>query len=173
MGAQEQTQYMLRLAQAKCSGGTMENHVNLPLDHGVYAGGQPLLNQEDHVPEEHIIHFGNCRCAKTNMGLKILDKMLNANPLVLLGRAVDHFFLGGAIEAEVTSWFSKCKPQTTELWQNAKEDFLVGSYPALTSESFLTCKYGGVINFVIENEPTPEEAAAQAQAEVDAVNAPD
>ncbi|WP_199884111.1 DUF4280 domain-containing protein [Anaerosinus massiliensis] len=54
--------YIPRGTKSKCSKGSSENYLNLPLDHGMaYTPGlEPLLNANDHKPGEHILKYGFC-----------------------------------------------------------------------------------------------------------------
>lgn len=59
--------YIPRGTKSKCSKGSSENILNLPMDHGVaYTPGlEPLLNANDHKPGQHILKYG--LCAKTHL----------------------------------------------------------------------------------------------------------
>ncbi|AJQ28473.1 DUF4280 domain-containing protein [Pelosinus fermentans] len=58
--------YIPRGTKSKCSKGSSENILNLPVDHGVaYTPGlEPLLNANDHKPGEHILKYGFCAATK-------------------------------------------------------------------------------------------------------------
>lgn len=53
--------------KSKCSKGTSENCLNLPIDHGVaYTPDlKPLMNANDHIPGEHILKYGFCKAKKS------------------------------------------------------------------------------------------------------------
>lgn len=52
--------------KSKCSMGSSENLLNLPIDHGVIYSpeGKPLLNANDHIPSQHILTYGLCKVTK-------------------------------------------------------------------------------------------------------------
>lgn len=52
--------------KSKCSMGSSENMLNLPLDHGVTYSpeGKPILNANDHIPNQHIMPHGMCKVTK-------------------------------------------------------------------------------------------------------------
>ena len=54
--------YVHRLMRIRCSHGSIDNYINIPTDHGVMAGEdqQPLLNANDHIAGQNVIHFGKC-----------------------------------------------------------------------------------------------------------------
>jgi hypothetical protein len=58
--------YIPRGTKSKCSKGSSENILNLPVDHGVaYTPGlEPLLNANDHKPGQHILKYGFCAATK-------------------------------------------------------------------------------------------------------------
>lgn len=58
--------YIPRGTKSKCSKGSSENLLNLPVDHGVaYTPGlEPLLNANDHKPGQHILKYGFCAATK-------------------------------------------------------------------------------------------------------------
>ena len=63
---EERPQYVTRLMKAKCSFGSMSQYLNLPKDHGVWYHSEdtPIMNANDHEPEQHILHFGRCTSSK-------------------------------------------------------------------------------------------------------------
>lgn len=150
-------QYVMRLMKGKCTFGSMDNYLNIPLDHGVRFGvdEQPVLNANDHVAGEHVIHFGTCSS--------------NANP----GNAVRSFakaFIPGAslisgVMDKLGCTGCKCTPMTFLPWMNTNEENIIEGAPALTTESKLACFYGGVISIVKEEAATSEEAPPEEASE--------
>lgn len=58
--------YIPRGTKSKCTMGTSEELLNLPLDHGVSytPDKEPLMNANDHVPGQHIQKYGLCKATK-------------------------------------------------------------------------------------------------------------
>ena len=147
--------YVTRLMRARCSKGTMENYLNVDIDHGIVVGAdlQPLMNANDHVSGRHVIHFGNCES--------------DQNPERMFRKALVGGFLGGAVAdflEDVGIMGCKCKPNTPNPWEFVNEDSIVEGAPALMVCSTLTCRYGGVIEIVdpdieatIENNASVDE----------------
>ncbi len=131
--------YVTRLMRARCSKGTMENYLNVDIDHGIIVGAdaQPLMNANDHVSGRHVIHFGCCES--------------DQNPERMFRKALVGGFLGGfladALE-DVGIMTCKCKPNTPNPWEFVNEDSIVEGAPALMVCSTLTCRYGGVIEII-------------------------
>lgn len=131
--------YVTRLMRARCSKGTMENYLNIDIDHGIVVGAdvQPLMNANDHVSGRHVIHFGCCES--------------DQNPERMFRKALVGRFLGGAIAdalEDVGIMTCKCKPNTPNPWEFVNEDSIVEGAPALMVCSTLTCRYGGVIEII-------------------------
>lgn len=131
--------YVTRLMRARCSKGTMENYLNVDIDHGIVVGAdvQPLMNANDHVSGRHVIHFGCCES--------------DQNPERMFRKALVGGFLGGVIAdalEDVGIMTCKCKPNTPNPWEFANEDSIVEGAPALMVCSTLTCRYGGVIEII-------------------------
>lgn len=131
--------YVTRLMRARCSKGTMENYLNVDIDHGIVVGAdvQPLMNANDHVSGRHVIHFGCCES--------------DQNPERMFRKALVGGFLGGVIAdalEDVGIMTCKCKPNTPNPWEFVNEDSIVEGAPALMVCSTLTCRYGGVIEII-------------------------
>lgn len=131
--------YVTRLMRARCSKGTMENYLNVDIDHGIVVGAdvQPLMNANDHVSGRHVIHFGCCES--------------DQNPERMFRKALVGGFLGGFIAdalEDVGIMTCKCKPNTPNPWQFVNDDSIVEGAPALMVCSTLTCRYGGVIEII-------------------------
>lgn len=131
--------YVTRLMRARCSKGTIENYLNVDIDHGIVVGAdmQPLMNANDHVAGKHVIHFGCCNS--------------DQNPERMLRRAIVIAAIGEAAanaleDAGILTY--KCTPNTPNPWEFVNEDSIVEGAPALMVCSTLTCRYGGVIEII-------------------------
>lgn len=149
--------YAMRLMRIRCDKGTMDNYMNIEQDHGVLGGEdmQPVLNANDHS-SKCIIHCGNCESDENPE--RTFRKGLVGG---LLGPA--EWLTGGAVTdflEDVGIMTCKCKPNTPLPWHNTNEDNILDGAPALTIDSKVACRYGGVIEFVPMDEYPPEEPAA-------------
>ena len=138
--------YVTRLMRARCSKGTMENYLNVDLDHGIVVGAdmQPLMNANDHVSGRHVIHFGCCES--------------DQNPERMSRKGLVGGLLSGGIAdalEDVGIMTCKCKPNTPNPWEFVNEDNIVEGAPALMVCSKLTCRYGGIIEII---DPDNEDA---------------
>lgn len=146
--------YITRLMRIRCSKGTMDNYINVGTDHGVLAGAdqQPVLNANDHT-KENLIHCGNCESDANPE--RMLKKKLVAS---LMGPAglVAGDMLTAAME-KLGIMPCKCKPNTPLPWIFTNENNILEGAPALTMDSKIACRYGGVIEFVPLNEYPADE----------------
>ena len=53
--------YVVRGAIIRCSLGSMDSRIMIPVSHGVYAAGKPKLNINDYKEGQNITHFGICK----------------------------------------------------------------------------------------------------------------
>lgn len=122
--------YIVRGAKMKCSKGTHKRKINLPLGHGVYVNGYPMMNKKDNEAEKNIKYFGICKggCEE-------------GEDIYLIGEDGVQLPPG-----------KKCKVTILADWMNAKEDTLVEGEPAITINSTLVCQYGGIIRFVTDGQ---------------------
>ncbi|MBO5145202.1 MAG: DUF4280 domain-containing protein [Lachnospiraceae bacterium] len=158
---QDEPKYITRLMKMECSMGTVQNYINVGQDHGILAGGncdaQPVMNANDHT-SKNVIHFGHCK-SEENPERAFRETLVKA----LMGPMA--FTIGDKVmdkleELGIISY--KCKPNTPQPWTFANEDCILEGAPALTMDSQLACRYGGMITFVKESstdEETAEEAA--------------
>lgn len=152
--------YVTRLMRARCSKGTMENYLNVDLDHGIVVGAdmQPLMNANDHVSGRHVIHFGCCES--------------DQNPERMFRKGLVGGLLGGGIAdalEDVGIMTCKCKPNTPNPWEFVNEDNIVEGAPALMVCSKLTCRYGGIIEIIdpdCEGNITQPRSGTKSQIEV-------
>ena len=157
--------YITRLMRIRCSKGTMDNYINVGTDHGVLAGAeqQPVLNANDHT-EENIIHCGNCESDENP------ERMFRKGLASDLMESVGIFFgdlITDALE-DMGIMTCKCKPNTPVPWIYTNESNILEGAPALTMESKVACRYGGVIEFVPLEQYPPEEPEAMAEQEEEA-----
>lgn len=157
----EDPKYITRLMRIRCDKGTMDNYINIETDHGVVAGAdqQPVLNANDHT-DKNIIHCGNCESDENP------ERMFRkAAVSALMGPA--GFFIGDAVTdllEDVGIMTCKCRPNTPVPWIFTNESNVLDGAPALTMDSKVACRYGGVIEFV-PLEEYPEEMAEEAEGE--------
>lgn len=61
-----QKSYIAHTTLSKCTFGSNENFLNLPVDHGVIytTSDLPLMNANDHTPNVHILSYGTCKSTK-------------------------------------------------------------------------------------------------------------
>lgn len=141
--SEKKEQYVTRLMRAKCSMGSKDfsNYLNLPVDHGVlfHDNDHPLMNRNDHKPEEHIFTMGTCHSSRNNESSMLQDMLLSA--LVPGSLLIKKLLSGGGCP---------CKPRTDFPWINEKKQYFIEDSEAITVESQLTCYYGGTITVVLE-----------------------
>ena len=121
----EQNYYIVRGAKMVCDKGTHPRKINLPNSHGSYANEKPMMNKKDNVVNKNISYFGICTgdCPSSDDIYLITED----------GRTVNG---------------KKCQVTILKEWLKTKEDTLVKGEDALTTDSFLVCKYGGKITFI-------------------------
>lgn len=110
--------------KSKCTMGSSENLLNLPLDHGVAytPEGKPLLNANDHVPGQHILPYGLCKITKlpcmpvTPLAWTIVNKhhILDGAP-ALLDESLLTCVIGGVISIVPPEKGSAEKGEKSEL----------------------------------------------------------
>lgn len=121
--------YVVRGAKMKCDKGTHKIRINLPVSHGTYTNGNPVMNESDNVVGKNISSFGICKGnCPSNETITLVNKK---------GRAVTG---------------KKCQVKILKEWINAKEDALVEGKPALTTDSILICAHGGQIRFITDGQ---------------------
>ncbi|AKG37434.1 DUF4280 domain-containing protein [Paenibacillus durus] len=110
--------YIVRGATMRCQYGTHARKINLPVSHGAYYKGKPLMNQGDYKPE-NVPHFGICASPSNPSGETIY--LVSEQGETIQGKP--------------------CLPVITACWNQTKADMLVGDQPALTSASYLICQH--------------------------------
>ena len=121
------TYYIVRGAKMKCDMGSNQRKINLPVSHGSYVKGNPILNETDSKPVENISYFGVC-----NKG----GDFSKEDEIVVINQ-------DGAVQTG-----KKCTLEIVGKWKNTKGDTIVEGQPALTTDSIIMCNCGGTITFV-------------------------
>lgn len=155
--------YVHRLMRARCSCGSLDNYLNIETDHGVLAGEeqQPLMNANDHMAGVNVIHFGNCNSEENPE--RVFRKKL-------VGDILGGTFLGGVISdalEDIGIMSFKCTPKTDEVWEQTNDRNILDGAPALLMGSCLTCRYGGTITLVPEDEYPQEDTGEESGGETD------
>lgn len=148
---QDGKEYLVRGAQLRCSCGSNSRKLNLSPCHGVYFKAHPLAHQMDckqgETDEDNITWFGICD--KDDLDTKKIvvvdDNGKNQTGLM-------------------------CKPEIIGNWKNTYNKAQIAGnhvpgeeyelYDALTMDSYLICRHGGIITPVDsgqEREVTPDE----------------
>lgn len=125
----DKSAYIVRGAKMKCSCGTHKRKINLPVSHGSYVNGKPMMNECDNKVDDNISYMGIC-----NGGCQ------GSESVVLVG------------EHGETFTGKKCRPMILKEWMYTKENTLVEGKPALTTKSQLICNYGGIITFETDGQ---------------------
>lgn len=121
--------YIVRGAKIRCNRGTHTRKINLPVSHGTYSNGNPMMNKCDRIVDENISYFGICKGNCPSSGdISLVDE----NGGVATGK--------------------KCKVKILKDWINTKGDTLVSGEAALTTDSILVCAYGGKIKFISDGQ---------------------
>ena len=134
--------YVTRMMKAKCTCGSMSNYLNLPKDHGIIQADNdhPLMNANDHIADENIVHFGRCS-----------SKMNPEN----IANGIASFVAPGlslinSVKKLVGCEGCKCRPKTVLPWVITNDDYIIDGAPVLTKDSTLPCFYGGIISIDTE-----------------------
>jgi hypothetical protein len=122
--------YIVRGAEMKCTKGTHKRKINLPLGHGAYVNGYPLMNKKDKVQNKNIKYFGICK-----------HGCHEGEDIYLIGENGKQLPPG-----------KKCCVKILGDWMKTKDDILIEGEPALTVDSKIICKYGGTISFVTDGQ---------------------
>ncbi|MBC2580547.1 DUF4280 domain-containing protein [Clostridium sp. DJ247] len=123
------TKYVVRGAKMKCKFGSHKRKINLPVSHGSYVNGKPMMNAGDRVEVKNITWFGTCQGSCPSSGT-----------IYLIGEN------GGTVSGK------KCIPKILGDWVNTKENTKVEGKAALTMESKVYCMYGGEITFASDGQ---------------------
>lgn len=128
----DKPEYLVRGALLCCDKGSHPRRLNLPKAHGIYAMGHPLIHKDDSITEENISYFGICNSSTPPEG---------AEEIRLAGYIPE----GEEVTAEDVQGL-KCKPDIIDGWHGINEKANIsGDFPAVTTESYLICACGGLI----------------------------
>lgn len=144
-------QYVVRGAKLFCSCGSHERKLNVFKDHAVYTEGFPMVHELDKELEKNITFFGVCSSG---------DPLLSSQSIKLVRITYDQE--GNTIEDVVSG--TMCVPFIIGGWRDTKENVKIidngdkdisdkykyredsgKGYKAVTTKSFLICRYGGII----------------------------
>lgn len=138
-------QYLVRGAILKCNCGSHTRGVNLPIDHGSKALGNPVLHEMDcRVGDEYnITSFGVCKS----------ETPPENSETVLLKAVYTEEDKKNKKPSEMPENVKGklCTPMIIGNWMDTKEDSLIkdnetdNKYPAVSTYSFLVCACGGII----------------------------
>lgn len=113
--------YVVQGAKLKCSFGSSESNLQIPVDHGIYINDKPQGNIMDFKPNFNIMPFGMCSSL--------------ANPAVAAATAANY----GVLQK------MPCIPVTTIPWMPGKMDVLIKGCPAMLNTCKTMCMWAGVI----------------------------
>lgn len=122
--------YIVRGAKMRCDKGSHPRKLNLPVSHGSYVNGKPVLNEADSKANENIAYFGICSSG-ANPNNEIINLVAES---------------GGTISGK------KCCPNILANWSTTKEETKVEGKAALTTKSQLICAFDGVIKFISDGQ---------------------
>jgi len=122
--------YIVRGAQMRCccgdrQVGTHPRKINLPVSHGVYVNGKPMMNEADHTLD-NVPSFGICT-GSNQTSTEIIYLISEDGAQTIAG--------------------PPCIPKILQKWSNTKQTMLVDGKPALQAESTLYCVNNGKIRF--------------------------
>ncbi|MOA05266.1 hypothetical protein D3C78_1248580 [compost metagenome] len=76
--------YVVRGAMLRCACGSHPNILNLPMCHGMYLKGQPLMNVTDSKVNENIFTFGVCESRSKPCEPEVNMEWMNGKPDLLV-----------------------------------------------------------------------------------------
>lgn len=150
-------EYLVRGAVLGCMFGSHKRYLNLPLCHGVYVRGKPMIHERDCLAgdDKNIPTFGVCGSPSNPSGASITvggkDAMTKSN---------------------VTATGKPCKPVIIKYWRVPATQMQIGDnlgdgeeaaliagvhYPAVTMNSFLLCRYSGIIRPFLSGQSNDED----------------
>ncbi len=152
---QENYEYVVRGALLYCDCGSHHRRLNLPVCHGVYRGQHPLMRSDDckaglEGASIHLTSFGICNgFGSDNIGqgnISLEPEVLGEDGLPIQGEADGSVIKGNRCMASIPSG----------TWENVHYETQItdeGKF-ALTTNSFLKCKHGGIIRVVTSGQET-------------------
>ena len=159
-GEEIQFPYLVRGAELYCSCGTHKRKLNLPICHGVYTNGKPMMHEEDCEvgDDKNIPSFGICQSE---------ENPLNKSWLAKTAEKIKNFFTGEEEDEDADKIILQtedgqnvkgypCTPCIVGTWKDVYESEKIlrnnadatsegDKLSALTQRSFLVCANGGLI----------------------------
>lgn len=131
-------EYLVRGGRLKCDKGSHTRAINLPTCHGVYVNQCPMLHEEDCTVGENgnITMFGICNSGENpNQDKQVeIEAEDGSGPIT-----------GFQCTPQIIGQWKKSAPKT-KIVQNGCGVDSEGDYKnAVTTDSFLVCAYGGLI----------------------------
>lgn len=134
------TEYLVRGALLKCSCGSHLRRLNLPQCHGVYVKGHPVIQENDKEPEKNISYFGVCSKATSE----------DSEEVLLVYSEIDRQY-NPSLSEDIQGY--RCTPQIPHNWMSKKKDtYITKDFSAATTESYLFCTMGGIIEPVTSGQ---------------------
>lgn len=118
--------YVVRGAEIFCDCGSHMRKLNLPVSHGSFVGDKPMMHERDCKVEENISSFGICYSEKNQSGETIY--LISMDNQQIQGKPCCPELLG-------------------DTWTKTKSKVKVDGESALTTDSEMYCKLGGIIKF--------------------------
>lgn len=135
-------EYLVRGAMLACQYGSHPRRLNLPQCHGVYMMEKPVVREDDCVVEKNIKFFGICQCGTPPEG---------AENVKLVAYGKDE-------ESKENVEGPKCAPDIVGKWRAVKESTEIsGKEKAVTMNSYLVCRCGGLIQPISSGQDYEEE----------------
>lgn len=167
----ENPEYLVRGAKLRCTCGSHTRLLNLPLCHGVYHIGHPTIHQKDAKvgDDQNITTFGVCSSSSNPE-----EKWFGENITLVSEENPDENVKGAPCVPVIVDMEWKNPEWETFIADNVNTD---GSdenidpknrtyYPIPTTDSFLVCKYSGLIQPISsgqENVPETEEEQSESE----------
>ncbi len=114
----------------------------MPQCHGIYVEEKPLIRENDCVVDENISYFGICSCE---------TPPVNAETISLVPYSEDGNATG-------TVKGKRCCPRIVGKWRGINENVKIsGDEHGISTNSFLVCQYGGLIQPLTSGQEYEEE----------------
>ena len=144
-------QYVVRGARLFCSCGSHERKLNVFKDHAVYTESFPMVHELDKELEKNITFFGVCSSgdpllSSKNVKLVMITYDQEGNPIedVVSGTMCVPFIIGDWRDTKQNVKIIDNGDKDSSDKDKYREDSGKG-YKAVTTKSFLICRYGGII----------------------------
>lgn len=127
--------YIVRGARMFCECGSHTGHLNLPVDHGVYVNGKPMVHMKDCQANVNIGDFGVC----------FSEEPPDTKKILLVSEDGESNVKGKGCKPEIIGYWQDIYP-ATRLVEDAESSGF--DEKAVLTCSYLVCKYGGIIRFI-------------------------